>query len=37
MTLLVDECCARDKSLLTTLHDVTIANTTTENLRGDYG
>ncbi len=30
MTLLVDECCARDKCLLTTTSDVTIANTTTE-------
>ena len=30
MTLLVDECCAGDKCLLTTTSDVTIANTTTE-------
>lgn len=30
MTLLVDECCARDKTLLTTLQDVTIGNTTVE-------
>ena len=37
MTLLVDECCARDKCLLTTTSDVTIANTTIENLRADYG
>lgn len=30
MTLLVDECCARDKCLLTTTSDVTIANTSVE-------